>query len=108
LKYYNNNDIDVLVNVSHSEGIPVSMMEAQSCGIPVCAKNVGGVPEIVDNDNGVLLSEDVKPAGLAESLILFSNPDYRNKKSELSRRNWKWNFDAEKNYTEFAKRIKNL
>ncbi|MBZ0300460.1 MAG: glycosyltransferase, partial [Anaerolineae bacterium] len=37
----------VFINVSRSEGVPVSIMEAQSCGIPVIATDVGGTHEIV-------------------------------------------------------------
>lgn len=41
--------------MSDSEGIPVSIMEAMSFGIPVIARNVGGMSEIVNEENGLLL-----------------------------------------------------
>lgn len=43
------------MNLSTSEGVPVSIMEVQSYGIPVIATNVGGTGEIIDKDNGILL-----------------------------------------------------
>ncbi|MDA7859339.1 glycosyltransferase [Mariniblastus sp.] len=50
--HYKSQPVDVFVNLSDSEGIPVSIMEAQACGIPVIATDVGGVAEIINNDNG--------------------------------------------------------
>ncbi|MFR4320263.1 MAG: glycosyltransferase [Blautia massiliensis (ex Durand et al. 2017)] len=45
------------MNVSSSEGIPVSIMEATSFGIPGIATDAGGTKEIIrDKENGVLLS----------------------------------------------------
>ncbi|MCG3166879.1 MAG: Glycosyltransferase Gtf1 [Bacteroidia bacterium] len=60
--------VNVLINTSWSEGLPVSIMEAMSFGIPVIATDVGGSCEIVENGkNGILLPsnpsvEEVKTA----------------------------------------------
>lgn len=40
--FYRNNDVDVFVNLSESEGIPVSIIETISFGVPVVATDVGG------------------------------------------------------------------
>src|SRR6185369_12588704 len=40
---------------SHSEGCPNVVVEAISCGRPVIATNVGGIPELVDRSCGVLV-----------------------------------------------------
>lgn len=55
-EFYKNNVVDLFINVSVSEGVPVSIMEAMSFGTPVIATAVGGTPEIVNNTNGFLLS----------------------------------------------------
>ncbi|MDD0858820.1 glycosyltransferase [Arthrobacter alpinus] len=47
LNFYRNHEISVFINVSTSEGVPVSIMEAISFDIPVVATSVGGTPEIV-------------------------------------------------------------
>lgn len=39
--------LDVVVSTSHSEAMPLALMEAMACGVPVVATRVGGVPEIV-------------------------------------------------------------
>ncbi len=64
--FYKTSNVDLFINVSSTEGVPVSIMEAISFGIPVIATNVGGVSELIkDNYNGCLIdpnssSEDVK------------------------------------------------
>lgn len=54
--FYKTETIDLFINLSKSEGIPVSIMEAMSYGIPTIATNVGGTGEIVNNTNGYLIS----------------------------------------------------
>ena len=68
LKWFDENPADVFINVSSSEGLPVSIMEAFSYGIPVIATAVGGMPEIVTEDCGVLLEADFKPGELGTIL----------------------------------------
>ena len=68
LKWFEENSADVFVNVSSSEGLPVSIMEACSFGIPAIATAVGAMPEIVTDDCGVLLEADFKPEELGAIL----------------------------------------
>ena len=42
------NDMDVMVSSSHSEAMPLAVMEAMASGLPVVATRVGGVPDMVD------------------------------------------------------------
>ena len=41
---------DVYVTTSHEENLPTTIMESLSCGVPVAAFSVGGIPEMVDVD----------------------------------------------------------
>lgn len=48
---------DVFVMSSHSEGVPTSMLEAMSFGLPIVSTNVGGIASLVsENKNGYLLN----------------------------------------------------
>lgn len=68
LQFYERNSIDFFVNASESEGVPVTIMECMSYGIPAIAPNVGGVSELVSNENGTLLSVNPTPQEIANSL----------------------------------------
>lgn len=49
--------LDVYLNTSKHEGIPLSLLEAMACGTPVVAPAVGGIPEIIrDGADGVLVA----------------------------------------------------
>lgn len=56
---YSKGKYDIFVNLSESEGIPVSIMEAISFGIPVIATDVGGTPEILDGGAGIGIGSNV-------------------------------------------------
>ncbi len=74
IDFYKNNNIHLFINVSSSEGIPVSMMEAFSFGIPAIATNVGGVSELCyDEINGFLLQKDFKPIELSKLILKIIN-----------------------------------
>ena len=57
-----------IVNVSSSEGVPVSLMEAMERAIPVAATAVGSTDELVAPADGVLLEPDGTPAQWAEAI----------------------------------------
>ena len=46
---------DFLVLSSNYENMPVVILEAFACGLPVVSTNVGGIAEIVDESNGILV-----------------------------------------------------
>lgn len=105
--YYKKNSIDVFLNVSASEGIPVSIMEAQSYGIPVIATAVGGTPEIVSEKVGILLSENPSSEEIVKAIEVFIDHPGITKQMRLNAKvNWEKNFNAVKNFTEFARNLK--
>lgn len=68
LQHYRENPVDLFLNVSSSEGLPVTLMEAASYGIPIAATSVGGVNEIVTSRSGWLLPANPTPQQIADVL----------------------------------------
>ena len=68
--YYNAADYFVIPS-SSGEGLPLVLLEAMACGLPVIATSVGGTPEIIkDMKNGVLVPPR-NPKALAETISKF-------------------------------------
>lgn len=63
---------DFLVLSSHYENMPVVILEALACGLPIVSTNVGGIHEIIDDTNGILVKPD-DTVQLAESIIQMIN-----------------------------------
>ncbi len=108
LMYYLKHHIDLFINVSESEGIPVSIMEAMSFGVPVIATDVGGTGEIVKNDiNGFLLNKDFTINELEEKILsVYSKPEDKILELRKNARNtWEAKFNAVKNYTMFYQEL---
>ncbi len=106
MEFYEKYPVDVFVNVSSSEGVPVSIMEAQSCGIPVIAASVGGIPEIVTNENGVLLGQNPEPLEIADAFTELEK--HAVSKRRGSRNCWSDIYDAKMTYGIFIDQIENL
>lgn len=104
--YYGQHPVDVFMNVSKSEGTPVAVMEAISCGIPVIATGVGGNTEIVSSRNGQLLSPNPSPDEIAAALLVHW--DHPGEKRTGSYELWREKYDASRNFSEFAQKIKEL
>ncbi|HAP8953294.1 glycosyltransferase [Enterococcus faecium] len=105
LKKYEKEPFDLFVNVSSSEGLPVSIMEAISFGMPVIATNVGGTNEIVFNGvTGQLLIEDFDNAMFAEEIKKFVNMDCKEYSCyrDRCRSKWEESFQANTNYNQLC------
>lgn len=108
VSHYRTDRVDLFANVSESEGIPVSIMEALSFGIPVAATPVGGTPELVqDTYNGFLLSLDAVPDSLAAVIGTVANMEDRELEELRSRARASWEaaFRAETNYPDFYEQV---
>lgn len=111
IEFYHNNRVDLFVNVSETEGLPVSIMEAMEAGIPILATGVGGTEEIVVNkENGVLIDPNISINKLSkkiEKLMKLVIEDQR-RYSQKSRYIYMEKASADRNYNEFGKSLKEL
>lgn len=96
MDYYTKHCFDVFINLSTNEGVPVSIMEAISCDIPVVATNVGGNSEIVTQETGLLVNADPTPKEVAEAISKVMHSSFE------PRLFWERHYDAAKNYEAFA------
>lgn len=88
------NALDVIVSSSHSEAMPLALMEAMASGLPVVATRVGGVPELVEHgETGWLVApadfDDI--AGCCAALI--RDPALRQRMGERGRQRAMERFD---------------
>lgn len=106
INLYKEKHFDLFINVSSSEGLPVSIMEAISFGIPVICTDVGGTSEIVINNiTGKLIKKDFCAIELAYLLEYFSKKNLFSLK-KTCRTFWNKNFRADKQFHKMHKYIK--
>ena len=71
--------LDLFLNTSMHEGIPMSILEAMACAVPIVAPKVGGIPEIIDNGRTGLLVEKRDARELADAcLTMIRDESLRN------------------------------
>lgn len=110
LNFYKETSPHCFINMSDSEGVPVSIMEAMAYSIPVIASNVGGTKEIVNNNNGFLI-DDYKNTDLVASkikqLLTMDKEHYLMLKNNAYN-TWKNEWDASLVYKNFANDFINM
>jgi glycosyltransferase involved in cell wall biosynthesis len=107
--FYRTHHVDAFVTTTQSEGgVPVSIMEAQSYGIPVIAPAVGGIPDIVSPSvNGFLLTANPSPQEVAGAIRRLTAPPTESMR-RASREVAATRFNAAVNFRTFAERIRAL
>ncbi|MDE6393043.1 MAG: glycosyltransferase [Muribaculaceae bacterium] len=86
---------DWFVMMSYTEGVPVSMGEAMSYGVPVISTDVGSVAELADSGCALLLPRDIEAAEAAASIqpVIFDT----GRQAQMSRAacaRWQTRFDS--------------
>lgn len=105
MDFYCSEAIDLFVNVSSSEGVPVSVMEALATGIPTAATDVGGTSEIVlERGGSILWPADLSAEMIAQTIENFAMHDAeaRWKRAGEARQIWAERSDSSRNYQEMA------
>ena len=110
IKYLSAHNFHCFITTSQTEAAPVSISEALSFSIPVIAPNVGGISEMIDNTNGILLPETAKAKDFAtaiEKIARMSPEQYEDlRRGAFSM--WNKKFNGNTNYKVFAEYLYNL
>ncbi len=92
----------VFILISKHEGLPLSILEAMSAGLPVVASNVGGISEEIDGSCGILVvntKEDI-----ARALITLSDEIKQKQMGESARQKFEEKFTLDK-FLEATKKV---
>ena len=96
---------DIIALTSYNEGTPVSLIEAQAANKPIVSTNVGGIENVVIENQTALLCENNQLIQFSEALFrLIEDENLRNSMSEKG-----WNHVKDKfHYTRLVKDMENL
>ena len=97
-------ELDLYINTSKHEGIPMSVLEAMAHGIPVIAPDVGGLREMIENGVDGFLVRSRDPGEYANICVkLIENKELRDRISIAGREKIVRYFSAEKMANSYIK-----
>ncbi len=104
IKYHNS--IDIYLNVSDYESLGVSVLESSACEKPVIVTRVGGLPEVVvENETGYLIERNNVVQLVEKIMTLIDNPDIAKqmgiKGREFVKQNYEWSQCVDKMIAEY-------
>lgn len=111
---YHKKRAQLFITTSSTEGAPVSLEEAFAMGIPVIGTKVGGIPDLVVEEdkgrNGYLLTENPEPQEICETICNYINlfDEIKKNMKQNAYNRWKEVFDAEQNAEKFMAIIKGI
>lgn len=86
---------DIVVHPALFDALPTALIHALACGRPAIASAVGGIPEIVGNDAGMLVDPG-RPDLLAKAIVALTNDsEQRDAMSSAAQLRYAQEFDAD-------------
>ena len=79
---------------SYREGVPNVIMEAFACGVPVIATNVGGISEVLNKFNGILLNT-YQTSDIVDGIEQCFKAEWQPEKIRASIANFTWEENIE-------------
>ena len=97
-------ELDLYLNTSFHEGLPMSVLEAMAHGLPVVGPRVGGLREIVDNGvQGYLVNERYPEVFAEKCVLLYEKKTLRQRMSQAAKEKVVSAFSMEKMAEQYAK-----
>lgn len=88
--------VDVCLQPSRADAFPTTLLEAMAASVPVIATAVGGIPEMLDDQTGILLPAPPTTEALAEAAShLLNDPARRRQLAAAARRRYEARFTAD-------------
>jgi L-malate glycosyltransferase len=101
--------MDVLVFCSDHEGLPMALLEALYLGVPIVARPVGGIAEVIQNGVSGAFVESSDPRALAEACVnVLRDADGRKRMAEAGIRLVSAKFTAGNSAAEVARLYRSL
>jgi glycosyltransferase involved in cell wall biosynthesis len=89
---------DLFVLASFAEGVPVVLMEAMACGLPVISTRIAGIPELVEDGQSGILVAPGDVIGLEAAMrILIESSDTRSRLGASGREKVLREYDISRN-----------
>lgn len=97
---------DVFINLSSTEGLPVTAIEAMSFGCTLLLNDAGSSAELINSLTGILVDVNESPASIAKKMkeLFISGQTYKNRTA--IRNYWKNHFSDKENYGKFADQLR--
>jgi glycosyltransferase involved in cell wall biosynthesis len=106
IEFYQKHSIDLFIHTSETEGLGMSIIEAQGFGIPAVVLGVGGVVDIVNEQTGVVLLPNATNQEIANAIrTIFESNKFGLKERENIQKLTLEKFHATKNYSKLAQLI---
>ena len=97
----------ILDREGRREGIPVTLMEAMCCGLPVVASRISGIPELIEHERSGLLATPADARALADALVrLHAEPELRARLGRGAREKVERDFDLHAGARRLAQEIR--
>jgi len=97
---------DIFINLSSTEGLPVTAIEAMSFGCTLVLNRAGSCEELINPITGVLVEIDEEPIEIAKKIKALYSSGQTSSNRVAIRNHWNENFSATENYKKFAQDLK--
>ena len=106
IEFYQKHSIDLFIHTSETEGLGMSIIEAQGFGIPAVVLGVGGVVDIVNEQTGIVLSPEANSQAITDAIrTIFEANKFGLKERENIQKLTLEKFHATKNYSKLVQSI---